>query len=475
MNERVIQSVGIDIGTTTTQLVFSLLRLRNLAGMTQVQRYVITAREIVYESPVAFTPLEARGRLDAGRLGQMIRHWYADAGKSVADIESGAVIITGESLKASNARDVVMDMVAGLGDFVVASAGPHLESVLAGRGAGASARSLASPGYHLNIDIGGGTSNYAVFERGRVVDTACLNVGGRLIETGLDGQILHVSAPARLIGQETAGARGFQGTDLPAVAARMADMICKVMLHSPDALLQHLLQTPPLRKAYTFASVSISGGVGACWAAPGGNPYRFGDMGPLLAEALRSRFASLSVRPEPSAHSLRATVIGAGAWSLTLSGATVWTQDYLLPLRNLPVALVSVDWKARGELVQAISDSVNRLDLDAGCHFVLAFPSGSAVDYATVQWLARNIDGFYAKAFAGSEDRPILVSVEDDMGKALGMELRSLTARSLLIIDEVRLEEGDYLDIARPLYAQGVVPLTIKSLAFPVAARAGVF
>lgn len=467
MSARVLQSVGIDIGTTTTQLVFSELHLRNLAGMTQMPRYAITERQLLYKSPVAFTPLKNRHSIDATALKELITHWYAHAGKTFADIESGAVIITGESLKASNARTVIMDMVSGLGDFVVASAGPHLESVFSGKGAGAAARSLAQPGCHLNVDIGGGTTNYAVFERGKPTDTACLNVGGRLIETDSLGEVLYVSEPAQPIVQAVIGPRPLNKNDLPAVAGRMAEMICSTLQGKPDPLSLTLLQTPPLKKAYAFQSVSFSGGVGACCMDNQGNPFRFGDMGPLLAEALLERLAAISIRLEATEQPVRATVIGAGAWSLTLSGGTVWTPSGLLPLRNVPVALVPMDWSAPvSNLAQKIADAVARLDLDAAEDVIIAFPSGACVTYDTVQALAQSIHKFYE---GYGKKQAILVSVEDDMGKALGLELRSMTQASIVVIDEVHLEDGDYLDMARPLYSGGVVPLTIKSLAFPAA------
>ncbi|MFR5646573.1 MAG: ethanolamine ammonia-lyase reactivating factor EutA [Bilophila wadsworthia] len=137
----------------------------------------------LWQSPVAFTPLTDVDTLDEAALDALIRGWYAEAGVRPEDVETGAVIVTGESLKTVNARRTVMRLADSLGDFVVASAGPHLESVIAGRGAGAAALSEARRGTVLNIDIGGGTSNYAVFRAGRVIDTACLNMGGRLAET----------------------------------------------------------------------------------------------------------------------------------------------------------------------------------------------------------------------------------------------------------------------------------------------------
>ena len=163
MDSKQILSVGIDIGTSTSQLVFSRLELRNRAAACQIPRFEITDRRIVWQSPVAFTPLTDVDTLDEAALDALIRGWYAEAGVRPEDVETGAVIVTGESLKTVNARRTVMRLADSLGDFVVASAGPHLESVIAGRGAGAAALSEARRGTVLNIDIGGGTSNYAVY------------------------------------------------------------------------------------------------------------------------------------------------------------------------------------------------------------------------------------------------------------------------------------------------------------------------
>ena len=195
MDSKQILSVGIDIGTSTSQLVFSRLELRNRAAACQIPRFEITDRRIVWQSPVAFTPLTDVDTLDEAALDALIRGWYAEAGVRPEDVETGAVIVTGESLKTVNARRTVMRLADSLGDFVVASAGPHLESVIAGRGAGAAALSEARRGTVLNIDIGGGTSNYAVFRAGRVIDTACFNMGGRLAETDGHGWITRVRKP----------------------------------------------------------------------------------------------------------------------------------------------------------------------------------------------------------------------------------------------------------------------------------------
>jgi len=463
----VIQSVGVDIGTTTTQLVFSALQLQNLGGVTQTPRYAITSREILYKSPVVFTPKSSWGTLDADSLRALIDGWYAQAGKKVSDVETGAVIITGESLKASNAREIVMDMVSGLGDFVVATAGPHLESILAGRGAGVAARSMLHLGRHINLDIGGGTSNFAVFERDKVVATACLNVGGRLVELTESGKVKHIHTPALRIVEDVLpgySESSITPQHIAAVADRMAELICQVLSGHPDKLCMSLLQTAPLPFSQ-YASVSVSGGVGACMVEASGSPYRFGDMGPLLAEALYRRLKAAKVNLIESEQTVRATVIGAGAWSLTLSGSTVWAHQDVLPLRNIPVAAVDIDWDIFSVIPQpALENAVSRLDLNEGELFIFAFGRVPEVTYRTVQLLTDALVIFYRNH---PQQQTILVSVEDDMGKALGMALHAYIQKPIVVIDEVNLREGDYVDLASSLQGGSVVPLTIKSLVFP--------
>lgn len=158
MNTRQLLSVGIDIGTTTTQVIFSRLELVNRAAVSQVPRYEFIKREISWQSPVFFTPVDKQGGLKEAELKTLILEQYHAAGIEPESVDSGAIIITGESAKTRNARPAVMALSQSLGDFVVASAGPHLESVIAGHGAGAQTLSEQRLCRVLNIDIGGGTA-----------------------------------------------------------------------------------------------------------------------------------------------------------------------------------------------------------------------------------------------------------------------------------------------------------------------------
>jgi ethanolamine utilization protein EutA len=120
---REMLSVGIDVGTTTTQVVFSRLKVRNTARPGLVPRIEIDARAVEHVGAIAFTPLLGPDEIDADSLLQLVHQEYVAAGIDPMDVETGAVIITGETARRSNA-DQVLTALSGLaGDFVVTVAG----------------------------------------------------------------------------------------------------------------------------------------------------------------------------------------------------------------------------------------------------------------------------------------------------------------------------------------------------------------
>lgn len=343
MNTRQLLSVGIDIGTTTTQVIFSRLELVNRAAVSQVPRYEFIKRDISWQSPVFFTPVDKQGGLKEAELKALILAQYQAAGIAPESVDSGAIIITGESAKTCNARPAVMTLSQSLGDFVVASAGPHLESVIAGHGAGAQSLSEQRMCRVLNIDIGGGTSNYALFDAGKVSGTACLNVGGRLLETDAQGRVVYAHQPGQMIIDEVFGsgtdARALAAAQLGQVARRMADLIVEVITGALSPLAQSLMQTGLLPADITPEVITLSGGVGECYRHQPADPFCFSDIGPLLATALHEHPRLREMNVQFPAQTVRATVIGAGAHTLSLSGSTIWLEDVQLPLRNLKTTL----------------------------------------------------------------------------------------------------------------------------------------
>jgi len=470
-----IYSVGIDIGTTTSQVIFSRLEVVNRASVSQVPAYEFSKREILYVSPPVFTPIDFEGHVYQDKLRDFILSQYRQAGLSKAQVESGAIIITGETSKARNARMTVMALAEDLGDFIVATAGPHLESVIAGQGSGAAELSRMNNSRVLNIDIGGGTSNYVVFEAGRVADTACLNVGGHLVEFEPDGRLRHLHAPAAAICDELFGA-GFdpQRIDLAKterIAQRMAELVYEVCIGEPSPLARRLLMTNCLKPGYRYDAVYISGGVGACYYRPQevSSLLCFGDMGPAFAQALHQHAGMQSLPIREPKQTLRATVIGAGAYSLSLSGSTIWLDSSQLPIRNVPVVHPNLRWSEfqPSKLTEAWSIGVDRMDIVVGTDvFALALPEDMPVSYAAIQPC---IDELVSFAVAHPDPgHPLFIICRQDLGKALGMLLQPrLQGRELAVIDEVQTHDGDYIDIGKPFLGGDIVPITVKSLAFP--------
>jgi len=477
VNARSFISMGLDIGTTTTQMIVSRLEVTNRSGPTAVAYYDFSKREILFMSDVVLTPFDSQGDIAVDEIEQFVQAQCAKADIVLSDVMTGAIIVTGESSKARNAREAVVALSERLGDFVVATAGPNLESVIAGHGSGACAYSKIHAARVLNIDVGGGTSNFAVFEAGKVVDTACLNVGGRLLEIDAHNQVIRARAPALKVAADLWGQTDLPTTmgddQLDAYAHRLAELVLEVVQGNLSDLAQRLLMTKPLGCAYRYDAVFISGGVGACIDNPVPDET-FSDTGPLLAQHLRQVFQAQGIALQPPAQTLRATVIGASAHTMSLSGSTIWLSFEHLPLRSVPVLACSLRWPTTADaLSRDWLDKAHMLDIDVACDvFALMLPSSVPVSYANVQSLARQIEyfcQFQTRQPGWLAASPLLVVTDADLGKALGNELHmAMRERPLAVIDEVHTNDGDYLDIGRSIFNGQVVPLTVKSLAFPV-------
>jgi len=160
-DEIILVSVGVDIGSSTTHLVFSQLRLERLDN-----RYIVSERRILHESDVLLTPYAENNSIDAKALGAFIEAQYAQAGVAKDTIDTGALILTGVAVRRSNARAIGELFAEQAGKFVSVSAGDALETTLAAFGSGAAALSIREAKRVMNIDIGGGTSKIAVIEAG---------------------------------------------------------------------------------------------------------------------------------------------------------------------------------------------------------------------------------------------------------------------------------------------------------------------
>lgn len=475
MNTKLITSVGIDVGTTTTQVIFSRLTLVNRAPASQVPVYEFIDREVIYQSPVIFTPINFDGVIDNNAIQQFIDEQISLAGMTQADIETGAIIITGETAKAQNARSSLLGLSQDLGDFVVATAGPHLESIIAGRGSGAQQVSEINHSRIMNIDIGGGTANYVVFDCGRVVDTACINIGGRLIQLDGNGKVTYLSEAGATLVKDVFGEHispnALTLDHIKRISHKMADILFGLVKGENTQITARLLQTAELKEVRDIDTIYISGGVGNCLFQERVKPVddlKFGDMGPMLARSLlkHTEYENLSIS-QPK-QTVRATVIGAGAHSLSLSGSTIWLKVDSLPIKNIPVIHPTIDWSNPDfDVSKEICICAERMDIAlATDQYAIALDSSMPTKYRAVLQAVKGLEQFYR--LHGNHNDSALIISHNDIGKALGMELQPLLSpQPLAVIDEVITREGDYIDIGKSYFGGEIVPLTVKSLAFP--------
>ncbi len=470
-------SVGIDIGTTTTQVVFSRLHLTQTARAGQIPRVEISEREVLYQSEIVFTPLVDSDTIDADTLAAMLRLEYNRAGIPVNQVETGAVIITGETARKKNA-EAILSAVAGLaGDFVVTVAGPSLEGIIAGRGSGAAAFSRQHFNTVTNVDIGGGSANAAIFRNGGVIASAAMNFGGRVIELDpQSGKILHITPAGMKICQsaQVAPAVGQEPSlaELRAVTRVMADLALELMEGRTSQLASSLYQTPPLPVPSTGRPVMFSGGIGYYFYNPAPcnsllEIARHGDIGPLLAESLRAHPNIAAYHSILPAETQRATVLGASSQTMTLSGSTIWARADLLPLHNLPVVRVVSDPAQTDPslIARSISAALQSMDITPGSDlFALSLELDARLDYPSLTRVAAGLADLY-RGF--SLDHPAIIVLEKDLAQAVGQTLQGLLSdRPVLVIDQVGMSEGDYIDIGAPLMDGRVVPLVVKTLVF---------
>jgi ethanolamine utilization protein EutA len=476
-DSRDLLSVGVDVGTTTTQIVFSRLNLQDVSRAGQIPRINITDRKIIYQSPIVFTPLIDFETIDADRLNEIVRHEYSTAGVDPSQVETGAVIITGETAKKRNADEILRALSGLAGEFVVSVAGPNVESLIAGKGAGAAEYSQKNYATVTNVDIGGGSANSATFRSGNLIGAAAMNYGGRILEIeNSTGRVRHIAEPATHILADIGLSLQVGDTpsleDLRRFTDRMADMTVELIEGTNSPLAQKIYLTPPVGVSGKGSVLMFSGGIGHYYYNPidinsVSDITRHDDVGPLLAESLHRHAVLNTYTIVPPAETVRATVLGASTQTVTLSGSTIWAEREILPLKNVPVIrpVFGRGDPAPAEILRSIAEAVTRWDVNLTTDpFAIALELNKPLDYESLTQLASGLK-LFADTMPG--DRPLIAIIERDYAQALGQTVKGLApSRALLVIDQVGLSEGDYIDIGTPLMDGRVVPLSVKTLIF---------
>ncbi|MCA1647234.1 MAG: ethanolamine ammonia-lyase reactivating factor EutA [Chloroflexi bacterium] len=470
-----LTTVGVDVGSSTSHLLFAKLHLQRLTQSLS-SRFVVVHREVLHRSPILLTPYRPDGLIDVDALERFVQAAYAEAGLTPEQIDTGAVILTGAALERSNSRAVAELFARAGGKFVCASAGHNMEGILAAHGSGAVALSHQRGDTLLHVDVGGGTTKLGLLRNGEVLRTAAIHVGGRLVAFDADQRITRIEPSATLVGDQLGITLALGGRISADDRRRLADALVEILLdylngREPSALGKQFLLTEPLElDGHQPAGLTFSGGVAEY--IYGREVARFGDMGPDLAESLHraAQQGRLPAAAVALGEGIRATVLGASQFSVQLSGNTVHISDpAVLPLRNLPVVYARLESASpdANAVAQAIRAGFVRLDLIEGEHpAAVALPWRGEPHYENLRALADGIAQAMPRALAAGF--PLVITLDGDIGASLGGILHEeLDVESPLIsIDGLQLVELDYVDIGEIIQPANVVPVVVKSLAF---------
>lgn len=470
----ILKSVGIDIGSATSHLLFSrLLMVRQ--GVSLQSRFAVAMREISHASNILLTPYASSTLIDHEKLAAFIKESYKEAGIEAGEIDTGAVIITGNAVLKENARPLANLFSQEAGKFVCATAGPRLEALLCAHGSGAVEYSKQNRKTVLNIDAGGGTTKLATAKNGEVCSTAAINIGGRVVSLDSKGIVDRIEESAGLIAR-AAGCHLGIGEPLSKqeqskMVAAMTDCLFEFTAGNPmSPLTKSLALTEPLPPA-KYDCIMFSGGVAEY--IYGRETRVFGDLGRELGDAIRERAFSGTLRVpvvQPS-HLITATVIGASQYTLQVSGSTVHISDpRLLPLRGVPVIKPRLDDEENAvgiTLGQQVRKAVETYGLGEGeAPVALALKWRGEPSYKNINKAAKSL----AEGLSGwvGKKVPVVLVFDSDVGRMIGHQLNKEMNLNLdlISIDELELGDFEFIDIGEQVKGLSSVPVVIKSLVF---------
>ena len=471
INEIEILSVGVDVGSSTSHLVFSNLVLKR-DEQSVSRRFQIQERNVIYEGRIINTPFLDNKTIDIDTLTEFLKEEYKRAGIDPGDIQTGAVVVTGETANKHNAKQIVEALSNDAGKFVAATAGPNFESLIAAKGSGATARSKDYNKTIISCDIGGGTSNIAISKNGVILSTSCVSVGAILLGVTPEGKIWRIDKPAMKV-MDRIGLNYKIGDQIPRenierIAAKFAEVLIEVITGpARSSLARQLMVTDDLDFPDKIDEYSFSGGVAELMYGRNGD---YSDIGQILANKINSLTGKLAYPIIEPINKIRATVIGAGAYSLSISGSSGFMDNKLsFPIKNVPVIRVDVERSKLSveHVVSQINISFQRFDLNEGEETVaLYFKDPVRASYPKLELFAKSIEA--ALPVSIENNIPIILIFEKDIACGVGNVIRRETGlkTNLLSLDELFLEEGDWIDIGEPLVAGQVFPVTVKSLVF---------
>lgn len=464
--DETILSAGIDVGTSTTQIIFSRMTIQNTGGFGSVPKIEIVDKEIIHESEIYFTPLLSENEIDGDKVSDIVMSEYKKANLTPDMLTTGAVIITGESSRKSNARSVTEALSETAGNFVVATAGPDLESVLAGKGSGAARLSEETGKTVANFDIGGGTTNICLFRDGAAIDTACLDIGGRLIKVDESGRVTYIAQKLKKL----ADMSGISVSIGDILTSETAENICREMtevieqsagLRKTDSRLELMITNHGMKSGIVPDIITFSGGVADCMGYSGEKQFPYGDIGVFLGHAVAASPLLTERMSETAEETIRATVIGAGNFSMEVSGSTIEYTFGSLPIKSIPVSRIKLE---TAEDIPSVAEQIRKgLSRYENRLTAISMKGLPCPSFKEIEAMA---DAVCAGA-EGSDQSVLIIIIEADIGKALGQALkRRIKDRDFICVDGISCSDGDFIDIGEPLAHGKVLPVIVKTLIF---------
>jgi ethanolamine utilization protein EutA len=466
-----LTSVGVDIGSSTSHLVFSRLEL-TLEG----SRYRVTKREILNESEILLTPYVDDTRIDVEALEAFINQQYKKAKIRREEVDTGALILTGVAVRRRNARAIAELFAEEAGKFVAVSAGDGLEATMAAHGSGAVAHSAKIGGVVLSIDVGGGTSKFAVCNNGKVQEVSAIDVGARLLAFDDTGAIVRIEEASRKhaawAGFSVELGKRISDANLGKMVSGMIDKLFAMLkAESIDDDTKGLLRLPPLSYKGEIDCVMFSGGVSEFIYNRA--KTSFGDLGPLIAKEIHRRIGDLGLLVMEPVARIRATVIGASQYTVQVSGNTIFiTPEDSVPVRNIAVVAPEFDLSSDDldevSIASAVQNALRRLDLAGGRQPVaIAFRWNGSATFFRLQSFSRGVTAGLKEILA--KGHPLLLVSDGDIGGIIGLHFQEelKIENPIISIDGISLNDFDFIDIGALIPSSGSVPVVIKSLIFP--------
>jgi ethanolamine utilization protein EutA len=470
-----LTSVGVDIGSSTTHLVFSRLELK-LEGT----RYRVTRREVLNESEILLTPYVDETKIDVEALEAFINRQYKNAQIRRDQVDTGALILTGVAVRRRNARAIAELFAQEAGKFVAVSAGDGLEATMAAHGSGAVAHSAKMGGVVLNIDIGGGTSKFAICNNGRVQEVCAIDIGARLLAFDSAGSVIRIEEAGRKhagwAGFDVALGQTISQEKLRTMASGMVDKLFTML--KPDGVsedIRGLLRLPPLSYRGEIDCIMFSGGVSEFIYNRA--KTSFGDLGPLIADEVHRRMSELGLLVMEPAAKIRATVIGASQYTIQVSGNTIFiSPEDAVPVRNIPVVAAEFEFDGddidQAGITAAVHNALRRLDLLAGKQPVaISFRWRGSATFARLKSFCTGVKEGLKEILA--KGHPLTLVNDGDIGGIVGLHFQEelQIENPIISIDGIALNDFDYIDIGALIPSSGSVPVVIKSLIFPASAQ----